>query len=385
MSQHSIPQDVVSLLQSMIQIPSVNSAACGNPTSEKALLEHNQQIAIAMGFEIRHLPVAGRAGNLLVTHQVNDSNRWLMFESHLDTVTEQGMTIDPFAGEIRDHKVWGRGSCDTKGTGAAMLWALHQYKQQSAKPHNIAILFAMDEEYGMTGIRNFVNQHLPTLNMELEGVIVGEPTMCKPIMAHNGCLRVSIQTTGKAVHSSTPHLGRSAISDIVRVIDLLESKYIPNLTATHQMTGKAQASINLISGGVQINIIPDYCEIQMDRRIVPGEDPQQVYDELHEHLQALPDDICWKMDCRFSSPPLPPAGDNRLLEAVQQVLKACDLDTYPLGVPYATDAGDLGSHGIPTLVLGPGDIAQAHTKDEWIDIDQLNLGTNVYLKLMQQH
>ena len=385
MSQHSIPQDVVSLLQNMIQIPSVNPAVCGNPTSEKALLEYNQQIAIAMGFETRHLPVEGRAGNLLVTYQVNDSDRWLMFESHLDTVTDQGMTIDPFGGEIRDHKVWGRGSCDTKGTGAAMLWALHQYKQQSPKPHNIAVLFAMDEEYAMTGIRSFVNQQLPTLNMQLEGVIVGEPTMCRPIIAHNGSFRLTIQTTGKAAHSSTPHLGRSAISDIVRVIDLLESKYIPSLTATHQMTGKAQASINLISGGVQINIIPDSCEIQMDRRVVPGEDPQQVSDEIHELLQTLPDNICIKTSSRFNAIPLPPSADSRFLESVQCVLKACELDASPLGVPYGTDAGELGSHGISTLVLGPGDIAQAHTKDEWIDIDQLNLGTKVYLKLMQQH
>ncbi len=382
MSATSIPQDVVQLLQSMVQIPSVNPAACDDPLSERRLLEHNQTVAQAMGFETKHLLVKDRAGNLLVTHRVNDSDDWLMFQSHMDTVTEKGMTVDPFAAEVRDGKLYGRGSCDTKGTGAAMFWALHQYTQRESQPNNIAILFGMDEEYGMTGIRHFVKDHLPTLGMKLRGVIVGEPTLCRPIYTHNGCMRVTIQTRGKAAHSSTPALGHSAISDMVRVVDLLESDYIANLSASHELTGKAQASINLIQGGIQINIIPDHCEIQMDRRMVPGENPHQVYREIDELLTEKLPKIDWQMACNFMAPPLPPAEDGKLLLTVQQVLRDMGMNPKPLGVPYATDAGDLGSAGIPTVVLGPGDIAQAHTKDEWIAIEQLEQGVKVYEQLM---
>lgn len=378
----SILQDIVLLLQSMVQIPSVNPAACDNPMSEKRLLEHNQNIAQAMGFQTRHLPIKDRAGNLLITHRVNDSNDWLMFESHVDTVATQGMSIDPFAGEVREGKIFGRGSCDTKGTGAAMLWAMHQYQQQEIQPNNVALLFAMDEEFGMTGIRSFVQRHLPTLNMNLQGVIVGEPTMCKPITTHNGCLRLVIKTKGKAAHSSTPDLGHSAISDMARVIDLLEKKYIPNLNASYPMTGKAQASINMISGGTQINIIPDHCEIQMDRRLVPGEEPKQVFRDVHELLSGL-SDIDWQLDSSFLAPPLSASEDSQLIESVQKVLKSMGLPSEPLGVPYATDAGDLEAGGIPTLVLGPGDIAQAHTHDEWLALEQLDLGMQVYLNLMK--
>lgn len=345
------------------------------------MLEHNQQIAQAMGFQTIALPVKDKAGNLLVIYRVNDDDTWLMFESHVDTVSEQGMSIDPFAGDVREGRLYGRGSCDTKGTGAAMLWALHQYKQQQHQPRNIAILFVMDEEYGMTGIRNFVKHQLPTLDMQIDGVIVGEPTLCRPIYAHNGCLRVMIKTLGTAAHSSTPHMGHSAISDMMRVINLLESQYIPNLTTSHELTGKAQASINLIAGGRQINIIPDCCEIQMDRRIVPGEDPRKVYNEIHA-LLSLCKDINWQMDSTFLAPPLPPAKDPHLLQTVQMVLQDMGMSPEPLGVPYATDAGDLGSSGIPTLVLGPGDIAQAHTHDEWISIEQLKMGVEVYLQIM---
>ena len=148
------------------------------------------------------------------------------------------------------------------------------------------------------------------------------------------------------------------------------------------MTGKAQASINMISGGMQINIIPDQCEIQMDRRMIPGEDPKQVFRDVHQLLAAL-SDIDWQMDSSFLAPPLPQAADQRLFGGVQKVLGAMGLPAEPLGVPYATDAGDLGAIGIPTLVLGPGDIAQAHTHDEWISLDQLHLGMTVYLNLMQ--
>lgn len=366
----------------MVQIPSVNSAACGNPTSERRLLDHNKRIAEKLGFHTQHLPVKDRAGNLIITHRVNDSDDWLLFESHMDTVSEKGMVVDPFAGEVRDGKLYGRGSCDTKGTGAAMLWALHQYTQQSTQPNNIAILFGMDEEYGMTGVRHFIKDQLPTLKMNLQGVIVGEPTLCRPIFAHNGCLRLVIKTFGKAAHSSTPHLGHSAISDMVRMVNLLESQYIPNLSAEHQVTGKAQASINLINGGTQINIIPDCCEIQLDRRLVPGEDARQVFADVDALLSENLPELDWQMDSSFLAPPLPPESDGKLLLIVQQVLRDCGVNPKPLGVPYATDAGDLGSAGHPTIVLGPGDIAQAHTKDEWIAIDQLQKGVEVYQRLM---
>jgi acetylornithine deacetylase len=382
MSANSIPQDVAQLLVSMVQIPSVNPAACKDPLSESRLLAHNQSIARHMGFKTQHLPVKDKAGNLLITHRVNDSNDWLMFESHMDTVTEKGMTVDPFAGNIVDGKLYGRGSCDTKGTGAAMLWALHEYAQGDKQPNNIAIVFGMDEEYGMTGIRHFVKDHLPMLGMNLKGVIVGEPTLCRPIFTHNGCLRVVIQTRGKAAHSSTPNLGHSAISDMIRIICLLESEYIAKLSASHQLTGKAQASINLISGGTQINIIPDHCQIEMDRRMVPGENPQQVYRVINDLLSEHCPEIDWQLDCSFMAPPLPPNENGDLLLMVQQVLREVGINPKPLGVPYATDAGDLGSAGYPTIVLGPGDIAQAHTKDEWIALDQLQQGVEVYKQLM---
>jgi len=296
------------------------------------------------------------------------------------------MIIDPFGGEIRDGRLWGRGSCDTKGTGAAMLWALQEYTKGENQPHNVAILFAIDEESGMRGIRNFIQNDYKALGFEPAGVIVGEPTLLQPIVAHNGCVRWKIVTSGVAAHSATPDLGHSAISDMAAVIQTIERDYIPNLSMSHPMTGKAQCSINIIQGGIQVNVIPESCEIHLDRRVVPGEDENTVLPAVEKVLDTVRQQIPGakiEQHLIFQCPPLPPEPAQKLLPKVQTALSEMNLATEPLGVPYATDAGDLGSAGIPTIVLGPGSIAQAHTKDEYLELEQLERGVELYLRLMQ--
>ncbi len=375
----SLPNDVVELLQSMVRINSV-SGHCDQAESE--MVTHNEAIAQAMGFVTRRLPVKDKADNLLITDHVDTALPWLMFESHTDTVAVDNMSIDPFAAEIRDGKIGGRGACDTKGTGAAMLWAMHQYAHQTQRPNNIALLMTVGEESGMTGVRSFIQNDIASLGFEPSGIIVGEPTLCRPVIAHNGSLRWKISTHGVAAHSSTPFLGRSAISMMAKVIDALESQYIPSLTASDALTGDAQCSINLIQGGTQLNIIADHCEIQLDRRLVPGESEQTVLPESQKILDQL-QGIDYEQEFFFSCPPLGSQSAAGLLPRVQQVLEAHGLDPEPQGAAYATNGGDMAGTGIPVLVLGPGDIAQAHTKDEWLCISQLELGVSVYQSLMQ--
>ena len=185
---------------------------------------------------------------------------WLLFESHLDTVSVEGMTVDPFQGRILDGRLYGRGACDTKGTGAAMLWALFRYRQRGG-PNNVAILFTLDEEIGKTGVRTFVASQLTDLAWRPVGVVVGEPTRLRAVVAHNGVVRWRIRSGGRGrpLFESRQRTVRHCM--ITEVIGALEERYVPRLTAEHPLTGKAQCSINLISGGTQINIIPEHCEI----------------------------------------------------------------------------------------------------------------------------
>jgi acetylornithine deacetylase len=376
------------LLQEMVGFDTVNSNISGKPDAELLLAQYLESQAQNLGFETQRLPVDGESFNLLVSHQVAQEAPWLMFESHLDTVSTEGMTIDPFAGKIQDGRLYGRGACDTKGTGAAMLWALKCYaSQEESATNNIAIAYTVDEEIYKTGVRTFVKDHLPTLAWKPAGVIVGEPTELKPVVAHNGVVRWSIKARGRAAHSSNPANGQSAISAMVKVISALETDYIPSLTTTHPLTGKAQCSINMIHGGVQINIVPELCEICIDRRLVPGEDPQHVLPQVEQLLDELrradPDlDVTQDQPTMIDSP-LDPSGGEHFACFVQQALQQIDLGTDLVGVGYGTDASSFGHAAIPALVLGPGNIAQGHTADEWIDIEQLRQGAAAYHQLMR--
>lgn len=378
----AIAGTVEELLRQMVNLNTVNTVVSDDPLTEAKQVDFNEKVARSMGLAVRRFPIPGRADNLLVTHEAGAGKPWLMFESHMDTVSVEGMTIDPFAGETRDGKLWGRGSCDTKGTGAAMLWAMRQYAAGKAQPNNIALLFAIDEEFGMTGVRAYVREHRAQMGFKPVGVIVGEPTMLAPITAHNGCVRWIIRTKGVAAHSANPAKGKSAISAMMRAVDAVESRYVPSLTTHHAMTGKAQCSINMIQGGNQINIIPELCEVRVDRRVVPGEDPETVLPAVQAVLDAagLRDA---EQELIFQCPPLCPEHSERLVKPMQRVLAGLGLPTESRGVPYATDAGDLGVAGIPTLVIGPGDIGQAHTKDEFLALDQLHKGVEVYEAMMR--
>jgi acetylornithine deacetylase len=379
------PQSCETLLQAMVAFDTVNTNVSGRPFPERGLMEFLESQGSALGLDATRFPVGDSDFNLLLSCRGNSGAPWLVFESHLDTVSVDGMAIEPFAGRIRDGRIYGRGACDTKGSGAAMLWALRRYAERADRPNNIAILYTLDEEIGKTGVRGFVARHLPSLRFRPAGVIVGEATLLRPVVAHHGVVRWAIQTQGIAAHSADPSKGRSAISMMVKVIELLESRYIPSLAASHPLTGKAQCSINVIRGGVQINVIPESCEIQIDRRVVPGEDVNSVLPAVEALLdEPRRQDPHMKVaqQVLFIDPPLDPRGSEAFIDIVGQVLRQMDMPWQSTGVSYATDASTFAEVGIPAVVLGPGDIAQAHSCDEWLELDQLHRAVEVYLRLM---
>lgn len=380
-------ESCLQLLQAMVGFDTVNANISGKADAERPLAEYLRCQAEGMGFATRQCPVSGGSFDLLISHQVSDDAPWLMFASHLDTVSVEGMTIEPFRARIDRGRIYGRGACDTKSSGAAMLWALRQYACGGSRPNNVALLYTIDEEIGKTGAKAFAERHLPDLDRRPAGVIVGEPTLLRPIIAHNGIVRWSVRTRGRAAHSLDPSKGLSAISMMVKVVAAMESRYIPALSAVHPLTGKAQCSINIIRGGVQVNIIPESCVIQIDRRVVPGEDPEGVLpaveallDELRREDPAL--EVVQERP--FVDPPLDPKSNEAFARFVLAGLGEMGMAAEAGGVGYSTDASNLGAAGLPAVVLGPGDIAQAHTCDEWLALDQLEKAVEVYLGLMRR-
>ena len=179
------PNDVLDLLAKMISFDTVNEYTSGLDFPERTMMEFLEEIAKKWGLETSRLPIAHNGHtdsyNLLITYEVSKTAQWLVFESHADTVSVDGMTVNPFHGLIKDGLIYGRGACDTKGSGAGMLWALKEYMQLSSCPNNIAVLFVTDEEATKTGTTAFVQTQLEHLDWTPTGVIVGEPTLCQPV------------------------------------------------------------------------------------------------------------------------------------------------------------------------------------------------------------
>jgi acetylornithine deacetylase len=376
------------LLRDMVSFDTVNSHVSGRPRPERPLADFLADLATSWGLQTIPLPIDDGGINLLVQLPPEPGKPWILFQSHMDTVGVEGMTGPVFDAEIRGTRMHGRGTADTKGSGAAMLWTLKTLLESGRpRPSNIALLFTVGEEVGKLGARTFSEKHLPSLGWTPFLTLVGEPTLLRPVFAHNGVARVAFKTRGLAAHSSSPELGRSAISAMARLILHLEQNFIPALQATHPLTGRARASINLIRGGQQINIIPDHCVAEMDRRIVPTEDSSTVlpaleaaladFRRLHPGLEAAivqspPPYLDGPLETRL------PAETRAFLDPV---LRRHGIDPEPIGVPYGTDASLLTAAGLNCIVIGPGDIAQAHTADEWIELDQLDRAVALFLDL----
>lgn len=361
----------------MVSVETVNPAFGGPTGGEARLAEHLEGLARQWGLQSRRCPVADGAFNLLITSEVSPAAEWLLFESHLDTVSVDGMTVAPFTLTAVGDRLYGRGACDTKGTGAAMLWALQEYARQPKRTRNVGVVFAVDEEAAMTGAQAFAANEVARFS-KLRGIVVGEPTGLRPVVAHNGALRWRTITRGVAAHSADPTKGRSAIRAMLRVVEALEARFIPHANRDFPLTGRAAASINVIRGGSAVNIIPDYCEIICDRRLVPGETAAQVLAERDAALAGL----TVEHDGQYLAPPLPPESSAELHRWARPALEACGLDAAAAGAPYATDASHYAAAGAQVMVFGPGDIAQAHTKDEFLDRRELAKAVKAYGALL---
>jgi acetylornithine deacetylase/succinyl-diaminopimelate desuccinylase-like protein len=236
---------------------------------------------------------------------------------------------------------------------------------QGQRPAETEIVFIglVDEESAQSGSRALVAG-----GFKADLAIVGEPTKVKVVTAHKGSLWLRFDTRGRSAHGSRPELGRNAVHEMSRVVDLLETDYAASLRKRrHPLLGKATVNVGMIAGGTQPNIVPDRCCILVDRRTLPGETEKGVRREIQAVLrQKGLRAVC--ADDQLA--PCRPLETDPELALVKQLLKQVG-QRIPAGVDYFSDAAVLGEGGIPSVVFGPGDIAQGHTADEWIELAQV--------------
>ncbi|MEM7145748.1 MAG: M20 family metallopeptidase [Verrucomicrobiota bacterium] len=374
----ALPNSVVELLQQLIRIPSVNPD--GDPglpahqTGEQACAEFVAAFLKSCGAHVNldeiqpgRPNVIGRFPN---TNPAAAGKKSILFGPHLDTVSVAGMTIDPFAADIRDNKIHGRGASDTKGSMAAMLWALYQSRDLLANLSTpVAFAGFMGEETGQFGSRHFAEHYANDFAFAL----VGEPTDGHIVHTHKGCLWVQVDAPGKAVHGSTPELGDNAITKIATLITALDTSFRQKLaTHTDDALGHATINIGLVDGGSRANIVPAHCQTTLDLRLTPDLPPAKALSLLKEFLHHH--DPTLTLTPLLECTPLATDPNHPVIQQLLEIPRTRKENETPTGLssaPWFCDAAILADAGIPSIAIGPGSINQAHTKDEFIAIEDL--------------
>lgn len=286
----------------------------------------------------------------------------ILFAPHLDTVPVRGMTIDPFKGDIVDGRLLGRGATDTKGPMAAMLWALTTIDLSKL---SVAVGFAglADEEVMQLGSK------LCAKRREADFVVVGEPTDLNVVYTHKGTAWMQLDARGKAVHAASPDAGINAIELLTEAFSALKSEF-PNLcpVPANEALGKPTISLGTITGGVKINIVPDHSRAEIDVRTIPGQE------EMVKAVQAF-------LSARFPEVKATPLKVSQPLYTDPThpfIEKFVALGSKRIGVPWFCDAAFFAEQNTPAIAIGPGSIKQAHTCDEYIEIQELERGAEFF-------
>lgn len=392
---------VIRTLADLVRINSVNPAY-GGGGSELPMTIAIREFFRPYPVEIWQQEVFPDRPNLIVCLPGRDRNRRVILEAHTDTVSVAGMTIEPFEPTIRNGKLYGRGSCDTKAGLAAMMHALATLAaDRDPPPCDIWLAATVDEEFSYRGVVKLceglqavaaqpaVTAQQTVNEQQTVAAIVAEPTDLRAVIASKGVLRWPIRTLGTAAHSAKPQLGNNAIGHMATLIAALD-RFHATLAdqPAHPLLGQATANIGVIRGGTQVNLVPDHCVIEIDRRLLPGDDVNAVLAQYQQLIDQLA-----SRDPRFHAEILPPllvdqpldtAAETTIARVACEVLRQMNLNEVPCGVPYGSDASKLAAIGIPSIVFGPGSIDRAHAAVEYVEIDQVEQALEFYVKLLRR-
>lgn len=298
--------------------------------------------------------------------------------SHIDIVpVGTGWTSDPLRLVERDGRLFGRGACDAKGPVAAMTEACRLLAaDRGAWRGTLVAMFVADEELNGSGSIS-VAAEFPAF----DGIIVGEPTENAVLAAHRGCVRPLIRVHGTTAHSSRPYLGVNAIDGAAKLIGAINAYDKRINQRSHKLVGCACVSTTRIFGGFGDNIIPDRCDIVLDRRLLPGETVEGVTGELQEVLdeaRAADNVIAELFEMRAAAPGCETPEDAAVVQAALKAAAKHGASPLLGGLTGGCDLVHFRSKGSPGIVLGPGSLDQAHKPDEYVAKDALAQASAIY-------
>lgn len=371
------PQETIRLLQNLVRIPSVN----GN---EESIALYLHRLFGELGFESTLYEVEEHRPAVVGILRGKRPGKKLMYTTHFDTHVIDNMEIPPFDPQIRDNRLYGRGSCDAKGSIAAMIMSAVLLKRAGCDfSGDLILAFVPDEEYMNKGT-TYLMEH----NIKADLAVVGEPTEMAVGLGHRGCTHIDVTVTGRAYHSAYPERGINAIEKMAAVIAALRSGFFPAYQQKyHPYLGHPAINLGLIRGGTRIHTVADSCCASFLRRDLPGESIEDILGALNTYLEFLMErDPQLRVQASLSAIqqrirlPFFIEPDHPL---VCQVSESCQRAAGRAGekqvMNYYCDASILCTEGgIPTVIFGPGSISVAHSAVEYIDLAELTDAVYIY-------
>lgn len=350
------------------------------PGQERACAEYLGKLLEDGGFETRLYEFAeGRTSLVARLKGINDRAP-ICFTGHIDTIPlgATRWTQDPLKGEVEGGRIYGRGASDMKGGVSAMVIAGLRVAELSKGRAGVTLVITAGEETGCEGAY-FLVAHESALG-KAGAIVVGEPTLNSPIVAHKGALWIEARATGMAAHGSMPEKGINAIYKAADAVKKLQDFDFD--VAPHPLLGSPTLNVGTIKGGMNINSVPDQALIGIDIRTIPGQSNKAVYEKVKAYLgQELEFSRLVDVDGIASD------SENEWIQEVFEVMESF-LKERPVarGVTYFTDASVLtpAFGNPPTIILGPGDPVMAHKTDEYCEISKIEEASEAYLEIARK-
>ena len=386
MSLHRFIQkkELVDLTIELVRTPTENP-----PGNEKAAAQFLKPLLSKMGFKVKTVLSPKGRWNLLAEKRWGRGGRKLIFNGHLDVVPAGKASqwkYPPFQGKRFKGKIYGRGSSDMKSGIASFIHALSTIERSKIPLHQGAVILHLvsdEESHGHQGMGVLTQRE----RIQGDAALVGEPTDLQPVIAQKGALWLRILTIGKSAHGSKPHLGVNAVEKMMKLIERL--RILP-LEKDHPLLGKPTLNIGTIHGGTKVNIVPEGCEIEVDRRMLPGEKKEEVLGEIKEMLDSLQSEDPFFQyrteEIDFAEPSEVDPEEQIVKIGVEAIENVMGRKPILRGFSGFTDSRFyINRCRIPTLVFGPGGVDQSHTMDESVEVDALVHAAHIYAMILLEY
>ena len=370
-------KDVIDLTTQLVRIPTENP-----PGNEKNACVFLKPVLRKLGFNVRIYLSPQKRWNIVAERRWGKEGRTLVFNGHLDVVPAGNPSqwrYPPFQGVVKKGRIYGRGASDMKSGISSFLHAISAIDRSHIRLDRggLVLHLVSDEEcHSHQGMSFLTEKGI----LRGDAVLVGEPSNLDPVIAQKGAVWLKISTFGKSAHGSRPHLGVNAIEKMVKVIERLNA--IP-LDMEHPLLGKPTLNIGTIQGGMKTNIVPDRCQIEVDRRLLPGEKKDDVIQRIRGALEALrsrdPLLVYEITESDYAEPCETDSAEEIVRIGLEAIEKVRGERPVVKGFAGFTDVRFYVQQcHIPGLILGPGDNPQAHTTDESVEVDALVQAAQIY-------